>query len=79
MIPGCFVRPPAIQITPQMSESAGSMVNDSMPAGTRPIEDMILQKQNRLTKENYLSEICEEPRSTEHVSPSVEPEISRIS
>ena len=51
-----------------------------MPAGTRPIDFVIQEKQRELATGAYLSEICEEPRSTEqNVSPSVEPEISRIS
>ena len=64
-----------------MSESAGSLgACDSIPAGTRPIDIVIQEKQRELATGAYLSEICEEPRSTEqNVSPSVEPEISRIS
>ena len=63
-----------------MSESTGSLGPDPTPAGTRPIDVVIKEKQKALATGAYLSEICEEPRSTEqNVSPSVEPEISRIS
>ena len=65
-----------------MSDSAASsLVGEApMPAGTRPIDFVIKEKQRELATGAYLSEICEEPRSTEqNVSPSVEPEISRIS
>jgi len=63
-----------------MSESNGSLGPDPTPAGTRPIDVVIQEKQRALAAGAYLSEICEEPRSTEqNVSPSVEPEISRIS
>lgn len=49
-----------------MSESAGSLgACDSMPAGTRPIDIVIQEKQRELATGAYLSEICEEPRSTE--------------
>ena len=42
VVPGCYVRPPALQITPQMSDSADTHAGgDSLPAGTRPIDVVI--------------------------------------